>query len=326
MVTRGGGRFDIIATIPQSWSADRIARVADGGVTIARINGAFTPLERIPSLVARIRRAAGRRVRIILDLSGPKIRFTRLPARLPFTRGSVVTLKRGYFNHPEFFDGLRPGLRLRVNDGANVLVCRRTGPDAAVCVADSEGAIEKGRGLQLGKADGRKAFSLTELDRSLIRLGEKLRAEYLGVSFVNGPQDVRHVRGLLTGRGTVCVPKIESRQSLLNLRAILADSKLVIVDRGDLAGEIGVDRIWEAQRRILAAARRSGTRVILATQVLTNMIHKPVPTIAEIDSLYGLLALGIQGVQLSNETYLGRYPEEAVRVVREAYERSRRRG
>jgi len=149
----------------------------------------------------------------------------------------------------------------------------------------------------------------------LIECAKQTNADYIGLSFVYSLQDIEYVEALVADSSVRCIPKIEAKESLNTLYEIMSKHKLVIVDRGDLSGEIGIINIWRAQRAILSVSHLLGAKVIMATQFLLNMLEKPIPSIAEVDSLYSLLNEGIAGVQLSEETSIGNYAVEAVEFI-----------
>ena len=114
--------------------------------------------------------------------------------------------------------------------------------------------------------------------------------------------------------------KIETRLAYENYRGLLEPGDKILIDRGDLAGEIGLIHVPQAQERIIRFAHRSNVSVYCATQFLTSMVASPIPQISEVCSLYEILKLGIDGIQLSEVTALGRYPDEAIRWVRRVEE------
>jgi pyruvate kinase len=148
--------------------------------------------------------------------------------------------------------------------------------------------------------------------------------ECVGLSFANSGDDVLHVQQLCQHSRTKVIPKIESKDSVKRLGEIVELADEVIIDRGDLSGEIGLEKIWRVQREIIGAAKRNGTRVYAATQVLASMVRNPLPSIAEIDSLYSLIHEGIDGIQLSEETSVGHHAVDAIRVIHDVFEDKRR--
>lgn len=308
----------IIATVnDRRATAAQLRRFVDAGATMLRLNGAFLGPARVEPVVAQIRGAVGRRARIILDLPGYKVRFLHLESPIRFKRGVPFNVERRWLNYPEVFDLLRPGTVLRINDGRIVLTVEAHAGDTLTCLASQPGAITPGKGLHLdGQSYRPSTTALSALDLQLVEQAVAHGVDCLGLSFPNSGSDVTHVQELCGTSTTKVIPKIESKESVKRLGEIVELADEVIIDRGDLSGEIGIDKIWRAQREIIGACKRTGAKVYAATQVLASMVEHPLPSIAEIDSLYSLMHEGIDGIQLSEETSVGRHAVETIRLVR----------
>lgn len=209
---------------------------------------------------------------------------------------------------------------MRIKDGTIVLTIVETAARHFVCVADRSGVIEAWKGLHLdGISDSLPPGALPMIDRQLLTLARNHGFDAVGLSFANTARDVTHVRRRLLGSATTVIPKIESKDSVRNLASILRVTREVIIDRGDLAGEVGLAHVWGVLRRVVASCKQEGCRVYVATHIVPSMIRNPLPSIAEVDSLASLIDAGIDGVQLSDETAVGRYPLEAIRLVSQMF-------
>jgi pyruvate kinase len=313
---------DIIVTLNIARvSIDSLRRYVADGATCLRLNGAFLAPAALVKAIEHVREGSAGRARLILDLPGFKIRFLHLEQPLRFVRGRPFCIKRAWLNYQEAFDLFREGSLLRINDGRIELSVVAVDGDEATCVASRSGTLTPGKGLHMERASYRPfPTPLSTRDRELVKIAIELRVDCLGLSFVNSAEDVLELRDLCHGSGTTVVPKIESKESVKRIGEIVELADEVIIDRGDLAGEIGLGKVWRAQREVIAACKRTGTRVYAATQVLSSMVQYPLPSIAEIDSLHGLIHEGIDGVQLSEETSVGRYPREAIQLVRRTFD------
>jgi pyruvate kinase len=318
-------REDIIATVNLGRTTSAgIRRFADDGATLLRLNATFLETDALIAAVEQVRDASMRRARVILDLPGFKVRFLNLERPLRFSRGQPFRIARAWLNYSEAFDLLHAGTLLRINDGRIELSIEAVDGDTAIAVPSRSGTLLPGKGLHFDDVSYRPfATPLSQRDRELTMAAIALEVECLGLSFVHSAEDVREVQALCQGTATTVVPKIEAKESVKRIGEIVELASEAIIDRGDLAGEIGLERVWRAQREIIAACRRTGTRVYAATQVLSSMVQHPLPSIAEIDSLCSLIHEGIDGVQLSEETSVGRYPRESIRLVKQTFERER---
>jgi pyruvate kinase len=156
--------------------------------------------------------------------------------------------------------------------------------------------------------------ALTLKDRDDLEFAITHGASYIGLSFVQRPEDVIEAKELIGDRAWVMV-KLEKPQALDNLDAILELTDAVMVARGDLGVELPPEEVPLAQKRIVRLARRLGKPVVVATQMLESMISAPAPTRAEASDVATAVFDGADAVMLSGETAAGQYPYEAVNIM-----------
>lgn len=111
------------------------------------------------------------------------------------------------------------------------------------------------------------------------------------------------------------ITKIETLDAVDNINEILPLTKYILVDRGDLSTDVGVERIPRFQKYIIDKALFFDVKIFLATQVLKSMETKPIPTIGEIEALYEIYKSGVYGVQMSEETAVGRFVKNCVKIL-----------
>ena len=309
--------FELIVTINGSdISGESIKALKNQGATIFRINGAFSDIESVRTNADKIRLELGTAAKILIDLPGYKVRFLNLTQDMAFKQGVPFFVDKALLNYPEALEVLDAHSSLRINDGKNCLEIVRIDPDGFLCAADSSGTIKPGKGLHLRNVSFRPSrVSISDRDRDLIQLAKEMRIEFVGLSFVYDADDILYVKKLLEGSGTQILPKIESKESIQNLDGILDSATAFILDRGDLAGEIGIENIWHVQKYVIKKCKISNRKIFIATQVLSSMINNPLPTIAEIDDLFSLFDQGVDGIQLSEETSVGAFPKDAASAV-----------
>lgn len=319
--------FDIIATInTKVIKKNMLLWFLDNGVTIFRINSAFIEAGSLKGIIRNLRNIAGNSIKILIDLPGYKIRFLYLDKTISFRPNIPFELRRNYFNYQDFFDVINAGSTLRTNNGFNVLVVKEKRQDSILCISNISGMITKGRGIHLSDLNYRPSENIvSSYDLKLLRLIKECDVDYAGLSYIHNMSDVNLIKNELRDSKIKCIPKIESKESVNNLVDIARNSQLLILDRGDLAGEIGLDLIWKTQKEIVSICKKFNCKIIIATQVLASMVKNPLPTIAEIDSLYGLLNIGIDGIQLSEETSVGRNAKKCIEFISEAVNRAGRR-
>ena len=136
----------------------------------------------------------------------------------------------------------------------------------------------------------------------------------MGLSFVRKPVIVKEVRSLISGK-TDLITKIKTLDAVNNINEILPLTSYILVDRGDLSTDVGVDKIPRFQKYIIDKALFFDVKIFLATQILKNIETKPLPTIGELEALYNIYKSGVYGVQMSEETAVGQYAKNCVKVL-----------
>lgn len=159
---------------------------------------------------------------------------------------------------------------------------------------------------------------LTDHDKELIAVGVELGVDYFALSFVGSAADVIACRAYVdTCGGTQrVVAKIERSIAVDHMQEIISASDMVMVARGDLGNEVPLEEIPFVQADIITMAQASETPVIVATQMMLSMAEHPVPTRAEVTDVATAVLEGAFAVMLSEESASGKYPVEAVRMMR----------
>ena len=303
---------------PRTIVKENLKRIANLGVTIIRINGSFFQIDGVDSILSLIHEAKSLNLKILLDLPGFKPRFTYLKGSIHYEAGKIMEVPLSSINYPDIITHMEHGDIIRINDGMVKLKIDKIEKKTVYFIPNRSGKLRRGKGFYLEKQGYRPVdHCLSELDIELIEFAKETKIDYVGISFVHNLQDLKLVEDMIAGSSTRYIPKIEARASLgdRNLIPILANCDKVIIDRGDMAGEMGLETVWYYQRKVLDLSSIYGCQVIMATQFLTSMLNKPLPSIAEIDSLYDLLNFGIKGVQLSEETCVGEHGYEVVKMI-----------
>ena len=280
-------------------------------------------------LVERIRAAAaatGRRVAILGDLPGPKMRIGELETEpLELQAGDRLTLTttdlvgdRGRVGVS--FSGLpaavHPDDTLFLNDGYIQLKVLEVIGTEVCCKVQVGGELRSRKGLNLPGIDlGISAF--TDSDRVWLAFAAEAGIDAVSQSFVADAEDVRAVRSAADAIGyrPFVIAKIERAAALENLEAILRAADGIMVARGDLGVEIPIERIAVVQKHVVERANRIGRPVITATQMLESMVSNRRPTRAEATDVANAILDGTDAVILSAESAMGRYPVEAVAML-----------
>lgn len=317
----------IIATVgPASESPQMLEKLVRAGVSVFRINFSHGTEEEVTARFAAIRALEKKydiSLGILCDLQGPKLRVgTFANGAVQLKEGQAFTLDmtgvpgdetRVTLPHPEIFKAMHPGLELLLNDGLIRLRVERVEGDKALTTVTVGGTLSDHKGVNV---PGVKLpiSALTEKDRKDLKMAEKLGADFIGLSFVQQPEDLLELRSLMTGTADI-ISKIEKPSAIEHLNEIVALSDAVMVARGDLGVEVSTEMVPVLQRRIVDACRKVGKPVIIATQMLESMITHITPTRAEASDVATAVYDGVDAVMLSGETAAGSYPVQAVSTM-----------
>jgi pyruvate kinase len=159
--------------------------------------------------------------------------------------------------------------------------------------------------------------ALTEKDRIDLAFGLQQGVDWVALSFVRNPSDMREIRELIRSHGhsTPVVAKIEKFEAIDLIDDILPLCDGVMVARGDLGVEMPAEEVPLLQKELIRKANSLGIPVITATQMLDSMVSCPRPTRAEVSDVANAILDGTDAVMLSNESAVGDFPVEAVATM-----------
>lgn len=295
------------------------------GMDAARLNFSHGTHETHREDFARIRaaaRRAGRPVAILQDLMGPRIRVRRLPQEgVELREGDRVlldpaadpgTAARFAVTYPDLARDAKAGDRVLLDDGRIELVVEEVRGETVACRVVDGGRLVSGKGVNL-PATRLSLPALTDKDRADLALGLELGVDYVLVSFVRTADDVAAAREAC---GDVPVlAKLEQRDAVANLDAIVDAADGVVIARGDLGVELGIGKVPAVQKRAIEACRREGKLAVVATQLLESMMREPTPTRAEAADIANAVLDGADALLLTGETAMGLHPAAAAATL-----------
>ncbi|MBP6857761.1 MAG: pyruvate kinase [Candidatus Pacebacteria bacterium] len=321
----------IIATIgPGSENKQTLTTLFSKGVDICRTNMSHDDQgihEKRIKLIRSVAKKEGRPIAILQDLSGPKIRigdFESAPVELIVGKKFILSgnkdvvgdVNRVYFNYPHIEKDIKKGMIIMLDDGKKKLVVEKViGVEVHTKVLVG-GTTKSRRGVNIPGAY-LSIDAMTTKDKSDLSFGIKMGVDFVALSFVRTAKDIENLRTLIKkAKGTqAIIAKIETQEAVDNIDEIIASSDTVMVARGDLAVEIGPEKVPTVQKMIIRKCNELGKPVVVATQMLESMINAPVPTRAEVSDVANAIFDGADAVMLSEETALGKYPVEAVDMM-----------
>ncbi|MDR1840516.1 MAG: pyruvate kinase [Holophagales bacterium] len=318
----------VITMGPALMEGDRLweaLKIAD----VVRLNASHSDCESRTPVLSKIRQVLmelGRTVPVFLDLQGPKWRLGLFDTPFEAPTGSVGAF---YFAdtqppagvpwsapvpHPELFLGAKVGQRWLVDDGALVFEIAEVNDRYVTAKTITGGTVKQRKGVMPIGLDV-QFDPLTKKDLEDIAWGVKENVDLFAQSFVRQVSDLRSLEEAIKAAGgnQFIIAKIEHPKALDNLEGILEASWGVMVARGDLGVEIGVEKVPTLQKRIIQMARQNFKPVITATQMLESMIEHPSPTRAESSDVANAIWDGTDAVMLSAESAAGKYPLESIR-------------
>lgn len=320
-------KIKILATLGPS-SADRatIKALFEAGADVFRLNmshGTHDDILKKHTYIREIEEEVGRPIGILADLQGPKLRVGEFQEKAYILEeGQEFTLdldptpgdaKRVNLPHPEILSVLSIGDSLLVNDGKIRLSVTQALAEKVVTKVIVGGEISNRKGVNVPDVELPVA-ALSEKDRRDLEFVCNLGIDWLALSFVQRPEDVREARELVKDRAYI-MAKIEKPKAVERIMAITEVSDGIMVARGDLGVELPVSEVPPVQKRLIRTARSYGKPVVVATQMLESMIKSPVPTRAEVSDVANAIYEGADAVMLSAESAAGDYPLEAVKTM-----------
>ncbi len=325
-------RTTISCTVgPACESPDVLRGVLEAGARLFRINGVMAGEAGIAPWVERVHEAAasvGVVAGVLLDLPGPKIRVGAIAGAGRFDIRPGMKLRVDALPAPSEGDripvrsvqaigGLTRGSAILLGDGRERLEVLGADPQGLDVRVVDGGEVHTGMGIHF------PGFTLptavpTREDRSLLAAGIEAGVDMVAQSFLRNEDDLARLKEALTGlraRHVLAVAKVERQEAVDRLDRIVERADALIVARGDLAMNIGVERVPSVQRRVLEAGRRAARPVIIATEMLDSMTHSARPTRAEASDVAGAVFEAADGVMLSGETAVGDHPAIVVATM-----------
>jgi pyruvate kinase len=332
-------KVKIVCTLgPSTSTLEQISQLIESGMDVARLNFSHGTHEFHRGLIQNIREASrrhGKPVAIMQDLQGPKLRAGVLPkGGIELKAGDVLLL------HPEgatpktstqgkialpisaeiaapISADVQPGSRILFDDGKIATRVSSVSPPEIIVEVEVGGRLTSNKGMNL-PGTPLSLPCLTDKDLADLTFGLAEGVDAVALSFVRTVQDVEILKDKIRKQSNehpIVVSKIEREEAIESMEAIMEVSDALMVARGDLAVEIGAERVPTVQKQLIHGCNELGVPIITATQMLESMISSPTPTRAEASDVANAVFDGTDAVMLSAETASGQYPFETVRTM-----------
>lgn len=332
-------RTKIVCTIGPACSAPaKLTELVKAGMDVARLNFSHAEYDKITTWVKDLRKISetlGKPIAILQDLQGPKIRVGEMKKGVILEPGSdvVLTTKKSLgtdklipVQYAAIAKDVEEGDSIYMDDGLLELKVLKTDKKTTIhCKVLAGGPLSSHKGINLPHTKI-STPGITEKDMKDLEFGVTQNVDYVALSFVREAEDVVRLKKLIQrfGGNSKVIAKIERREALENLEAVIREADAIMIARGDMGIEVSLQEVPMVQKRIIKECIRQGKPVITATQMLDSMIRNPKPTRAEVSDVANAIIDGTDAVMLSGETAIGAYPIETVatmvKVAREAEE------
>lgn len=320
----------IVATLgPSTSTYEKIFELAKAGASMFRLNSSHETPEVHAKRIALIKQVAkdlDRFIPIMIDLQGPKIRVGTLEEPIELTSGQELYIEPTLeqkdkdtipVDYPGIINDVKAGDRVLLDDGKIELKILEVLKDKIKVQVVHGNLLKSRKGLNLPGSTGSLA-AVTNRDEEFIKFAIEQDADYIALSFVRESCDVLLAKKYIQkfGGNIPIIAKIEKPQALENLTSIMYEADGVMVARGDLGIEMSPEQVPLAQKVIIEEAIKARKVCIVATQMLESMIEEPIPTRAEASDVANAILDGADAVMLSGETAMGKYPVEAIAMMK----------
>lgn len=322
----------IICSIgPSTQTWENFKGIVDAGMNVARINFSHATIEERKldeALVKRANEELGANIAILYDTKGPDLRTCSfLDDKIELIKGEKIrivesdgedghdgTSHRITLNYPGVLKDLKVGSPILLDDGFYKLIVTSVENDGVTCEIQNSGVIKSRRGVCLPGIKLDVPY-VSEKDKEDIRYACENDGDYLAISFVNSADDIRQVKELCAEFGKPNMPiisKVETQYAMDNLEEIVEASDYIMIARGDLGIETGVENLPLYQQMMIDTCHAYGKGVIMATQMMYSMKTNIRPTNAEVTDVANAVIAGCDAIMTSDETTIGNYPVETI--------------
>jgi len=323
----------IVATLgPATSSKEVLYKLAKEGVNVFRINFSHADYDDVKIRIQQIReinKESEFNIAILGDLQGPKLRVGVMEEDVILEDGDtfkftteqcVGTKEKAFMTYQRFPKDVKVGEHILVDDGKLMFEVISSDKETEVVVkVIVGGALKSKKGVNLPNT-AISLPALTEKDMADAVFALEQKVDWIALSFVRTPEDLRMLRDLIDQHSDYRVPviaKIEKPEAVENIDSLIPYCDGLMVARGDLGVEIPMQEVPLIQKMLVNKAKKARIPVIIATQMMETMIENSVPTRAEVNDVANSIMDGADALMLSGETSVGKNP---IRVIQKMTE------
>lgn len=328
-------RTKIVCTIgPASEKQATLERMMRAGMNVCRLNmshGKYSWHEKALRTIRRAGKKVGQPIAVLVDLQGPKVRIGELTngkqqmakdSKVVFTSGRPAKDKIPV-GHKDFHKFVKKGAHLLISDGTIECVVEKVKGRDIYAKVTLPGELKSHKGIAV-QGVSLPLPSLTVKDKKDARWARNKDIDFVALSFVKRPGDVKDLRSLLKSPDLQIIVKIETKEAVKNFDSILKQADSIMIARGDLALAVGAEEVPIIQKKIIEKCRRAAKPVIVATEMLGSMEKNPRPTRAEASDVANAVIDHTDATMLSGESAMGLFPIETVATMAKIIKRTER--
>ena len=319
----------IIATLgPAIYSENKLKKLVELGVDAFRINFSHNTngISRIISKIRKIEKKNGKKLSLIADLQGVKLRIgkiknekhkVRFNQKLTFdSKQNSADDSRINFPYPAILKKLKKGNKILIDDGKYLFsVIGKKGSSIITKCKSQNCVLRSNKSFHVPNLD--MTFNkLTQKDKKDIKTAIKFGCNWIALSFLQNEKLILETRKLIK-KDMGIIAKIENKHALKNIKKIIQATDSIMIARGDLAIDIGHSEVPKVQLSLIKKCSQFSKSVIVATQMLESMIENNTATRAEINDIATAIFQGADTVMLSAEAAIGKFPTQAVSTMTE---------
>lgn len=323
----------IVATLgPATNTKEILKELASSGVNVFRINFSHAKYDDVKERLRQIREVNeenGYNVAILADLQGPKLRVGVMEENTVLEEGQqfiftteecIGNKEKAFMTYQSFPKDVKAGEQILVDDGKLLFKVVSTDKKSEVVTEVIVGGVlssKKGVNLPNTKIS---LPALTQKDKKDAIFALQQNVDWIALSFVRTPEDLRMLRDLIAQNSEYRVPviaKIEKPEAVENIDSLIPYCDGLMVARGDLGVEVPMQEVPLIQKLLVDRAKKARIPVIIATQMMETMIENSVPTRAEVNDVANSIMDGADAVMLSGETSIGKHPIKVIQKMTE---------
>ncbi|MCW2118315.1 pyruvate kinase [Flavobacterium sp. 7A] len=327
----------IVATLGPACSTREIIKdMIDAGVNVFRINFSHADYEGVKekiNIIRSLNEEFGYSTAILGDLQGPKLRVGVMEDGIVVNDGDLITFttaeevigtaSRVFMKYKNFPNDVNEGERILLDDGKLIFEIVSTDKKTEVIAKVIQGGeLKSKKGVNLPNTKiSLPALTEKDIADAIFAIGQKV--DWIALSFVKTPQDLKDLQDLIAEHSDVKIPiiaKIEMPEALENMDKIVAYCDALMVARGDLGVELPAHEVPLVQKDLIRRAKMARIPVIVATQMMETMITSLTPTRAEVNDVANSVMDGADAVMLSGETAAGNYPVQVIQKMTQIIE------